>query len=86
MCYALCAIFSHNYRNSKNLGVLQHPQAPTCLWPCSWTVSLVGLPCLLVHASVNSVASFHAVMATGCLFGQLVRLSYLVQAAQPKTP
>ena len=33
----LCAVryvLDTSHRNAKNLGVLQHPQAPTCLRPC----------------------------------------------------
>ena len=30
--------------------------------------------CLIVHASVNSLASFHTVRITGCLFTELVQL------------
>ena len=43
---------------------------------------------IATNASVNSLASFHAVTygATGCLFGQLVQYSFhTVRGAQPKT-
>ena len=33
--------------------------------------------CSLVDASVNSLASFHAVRAVGCLFGNLVQLVFM---------
>ena len=37
---------------------------------------------MLMHASVNILARFHAVRAMGCLFGQLYSI-HTIRAAQP---
>ena len=34
----VCYVLYPSHRNAQNLGVLQHPQAPTCLRPCAITL------------------------------------------------
>ena len=63
-------------------------QYPICTGVAGWTVFACKtiVACLIVHASVNSLASFHTVRVTGCLFTELVQLlchSGCVQTIQP---